>query len=157
MKLEIYVTACLSIALVGSILVNVYYYNEYMNIAYPSGQMESILQDIQVVPDPWGYRDFDYIIIKYHGGKIVFGETNVPIDKIQNLNYTPYVVYKNNKTYVYQNSWSWTWHTEDRLEPGIESFYIKVKVLDDLSCNGYGWNVYDGYLNRTAAIEKFGW
>ena len=134
-----------------------YYHNEYMDLAYPSGSMGSQIKNIEIIPDPWYYRDFDYIVIKYSGGKIAFGESNVPLEKIRNINWTPYVVHKNNKTYVYQNSWTWEWHTVERQEPGNEIYYSKVKCLDKLYSCGYGWNKYKGYLNRTEALERFGW
>lgn len=157
MELNKSISIVLFVCFIASSYTTYYYYSEYMRISYPSGSMGANLFDIEVVPDPWGYRDFDYIVIRYTGGKIVFGETNIPLDKIRNLNYTPYVVHKNNKTYVYQKSWVWEWHTVDRLEPGTDAWYSRVKVLDKLYCGGYGWNKYDGFLNRTEALERFGW
>lgn len=157
MDLKDKIIICLILISILSISSAYYYHDEYNKEAYPSGQMGGQIKNIEIIPDPWEYRNFRWIHIKYYGGQYSFGGSNVPIEKIQNLNYTPYIVYKNNKTYVYQNSWSWTWHTEDMPQPGIETFYTREKVLDSLSCDGYGYNIYEGHLNRTEALIKFGW
>jgi len=112
---------------------------------YPSGQMGSCLTDVSISPHYNYYGEPDYdegftVRFEYHGGGYTFTKSDVPLEKIQNMNWTSYRVQKGNETYIRTNSWSWEWHTEDETYYADDYQTRRVRVLDALYCNGYGEN-----------------